>query len=98
MAYVRQRTTKAGAISTTLVAAYRDGNSRPRQRILANLHGEPSTLAALAKLAAQRDLLRKERETLAEEAVAANKFYEVVTQHTLLGHRYSAPGGRRSTT
>ena len=33
----------------------RDDNGRPRQRILANLHGEPGTLEALVKLAFQRE-------------------------------------------
>ena len=57
MAYIRKRTTKAGSVSTTLVESYRDETGRPRQRILANLHGEPDTLRALAKLAAMHDLL-----------------------------------------
>jgi hypothetical protein len=90
MAYVRRRTTKAGAISTALVEAYRDGGGRPRQRLLANLHGEPDTLRALAKLAAQRDTLRKERDTLTADKVHADQFYEAVTQNTLHGHQYSA--------
>jgi hypothetical protein len=64
MAYVRTRTTKAGTVSTSLVEAYRDENGQPRQRLLANLHGEPDTLSALAKLAARRDELRKEKEEL----------------------------------
>ena len=62
MAYVRTRTTKAGSVSTTLVEAYRDEMGRPRQRILANLHGEPDTLRALAKLAAMHDVLLEQRE------------------------------------
>ena len=90
MSYVRQRTTQAGAASTALVESYRDATGRPRQRLLANLHGEPDTLHALAKLAALRDMLRKEKETLAADAVHANTFYETVTQETLHGHRYSA--------
>jgi chromosome segregation ATPase len=89
MTYVRRRTTRAGTVSTALVESYRDPQGRPRQRLLANLHGEPDTLRALAKLAAQRDALRKERESLAAEAVHANKFYEIVTQNTLYGHQYS---------
>ena len=56
MAFVRKRTTKAGSVSTTLVEAYRDKNDRPRQRILANLHGEPDTLGALAKLTLKREV------------------------------------------
>jgi hypothetical protein len=90
MAYVKTRKTGSGAISTTLVAAYRDKNGRPRQRVLANLHGEPDALSALAKLAARRDALRKEKEELPVQAVDANKFYEIVTVNTLQGHQYSA--------
>ena len=90
MAYVRTRTTKAGSPSTTLVEACRDESGRPRQRVIANLHGEPSTLAALAKLAARREALRKEQEFLEAEAIDANKFYKIVTQNTLDGHQYSA--------
>jgi hypothetical protein len=90
MAYVRQRTTKAGTTSTALVEAYRDAQGRPRQRLIANLHGESTPLKALAKVAALRDALRKEKEGLAGEAVHANQFYEVVTQNTLHGHRYNA--------
>jgi hypothetical protein len=48
--FVRKRTTKAGSVSTALVEAYRDHNGRPRHRILANLHGEPDALSAIAKL------------------------------------------------
>ena len=55
MPYIKTRTTKAGRASTTLVESYRDDNGRPRQRILANLHGEPGTLEALVKLAFQRE-------------------------------------------
>ena len=91
MAYVRQRTTKAGVQSTALVESYRDGKGRPRQRLLANLHGEPDTLRALAKLAAQRDFLRKEMEASTTDVMHANQFYEIVTQKTLHGHKYSAP-------
>ena len=90
MPYVRQRTSKAGTPSTALVEAYRDAQGRPRQRLLANLHGETTPLKALAKLAALRAALRKEKKGLATEAVDANQFYEVVTQNTLHGHRYSA--------
>jgi hypothetical protein len=90
MAYVKTRTTKAESISTALVEAYRDEKGRPRQRVLASLHGEPDTLSALAKLAARRDALRKERDALAADAVSANKFYEVVTSNVLQGRQYSA--------
>jgi hypothetical protein len=46
---VRKRTTKAGTVSTALVESYRDDQGRPRQRLIANLHGEPDPLRALAK-------------------------------------------------
>jgi hypothetical protein len=75
MPHVRQRITKAGSASTALVESYRDGEGRPRQRLLANLHGEPDTLRALAKLAAQRDFLRKEKEASATDVMHANHFY-----------------------
>jgi len=75
MAYVRKRTTKAGSVSTMLVEAYRDKNGHPRQRILANMHGEPDTLRALAKLAAMREALRQERDWLAQQAADASDWY-----------------------
>jgi hypothetical protein len=84
MAFVRKR-----AASTALVEAYRDDKGRPRQRILANLHGEATALEALAKLAALRASLREELEPLVKEKVEANQFYEIVTTNTLQGHRYS---------
>jgi hypothetical protein len=90
MAYVKIRKSTSGAISTALVEAYRDEKGRPRQRILANLHGEPDALSALAKLAARRDALRKEQEKLAVDSVHANQFYEIVTTKTLHGHQYDA--------
>jgi hypothetical protein len=96
MAYIRTRTAKGGTISTTLVEAYRDEQGRPRQRVLANLHGETGLLKALAKLAAQREALRKEKEALAADAVAANKFYEIVTQKTLSGISTLLQSAKRS--
>jgi hypothetical protein len=85
MAFVRTRGT-----TTALIEAYRDERGRPRQRLLANLHGEPDALSALAKLAVRRDDLRKERDTLTADAVDANKFYEIVTLNSLQGKQYSA--------
>jgi len=64
MAYIKTRKTSSGAISTSLVEAYRDAQGRPRQRIIANLHGEPDVTSALAKLAAQR-VQQQARELLA---------------------------------
>lgn len=89
MAYIKTRA-RAGSVSTALVEAYRDQKGRPRQRVLVNLHGEPDVLSALAKLAAQRAALLKEKGALAADAVDANKFYEVVTLNSLQGKQYSA--------
>jgi len=85
MAYIKRCTTKAGTVSTALVEAYRDNQGRPRQRLLANLYGEPDTLRALAKLAAQREALRKEMGELTapDNLPAANQFYEEVTARGL---------------
>ena len=85
MAFVRTRGT-----TTALIEAYRDEDGRPRQRLLANLHGEPDTLSALAKLAARREALRAELASLQEQAPQANEFYAVVTGNVLGGHQYSA--------
>jgi hypothetical protein len=90
MAYVKIRRSRSGATSTALIEAYRDDKGRPRQRILANLHGEQDVLSALAKLAARRDALRKEHEELAKEAPHADQFYEVIARRTLEGHHYNA--------
>lgn len=90
MAFIRSRTTKAGAVSTALVEAYRDEHRRPRQRVLANMHGAPDVLGALAKLAAQRERLRKEKTKYAPDIEQARTFYETVTTNALIGHRYGA--------
>ncbi len=90
MPFVRRRTTKAGSVSTTLVEAYRDENGRPRQRILANLHGADTLLEALAKLSAQRERLRKEKAELEPELESAARFYETFTTAVLSGRKYSA--------
>jgi hypothetical protein len=94
MTYVRTRKTKADTVSTALIEAYRDDRGRPRQRVLANLHGEPDTLSALAKLAAMRDDLRKELTSLVEAKPGFDEVYEVVTTRTLQGHVYSASDRR----
>ena len=74
MAFVRKRVTKTGVVSSALVEAYRD-KGRPRQRVLANLHGAETTLDALAKLAAQRLDLRKEKKRLQPELKAAEEIH-----------------------
>ena len=89
MSFVRKRETKAGAISTALVEAYRDKQGRPRQRVLANLHGAETALDALARLVAQRQELRKERAELAPEVKSAEEVYKIVMTSTVAGHKYS---------
>jgi hypothetical protein len=74
MAFVRKRTIGSGSVSTALIEAYRDDSGRPRQRSLANLHGEPDTLRALAKLAAMREAMRQERDWLAKQVADANQW------------------------
>jgi hypothetical protein len=96
MAFVRSRTKGEGSVSTALVEVCRDEKGRPRQRLLANLHGEPDLLSALAKLAVRRDDLRKEKDTFAADAVQANKFYEAITLNALQGRQYNAQD-RKST-
>jgi hypothetical protein len=85
MVFVRMRGTTTG-----LIEAYRDENGRPRQRLLANLHGEPDTLNALAKLAARRKALRTELDALRQDEVGADQFYAVFTGKVLAGHQCSA--------
>jgi hypothetical protein len=93
MAYIRTRTKKAGTISSALVESFRDEQGRPRLRLLANLHGEPTLLRALARLAARREALRMERDELASQAIEANKFYEIATAEALQGRPF--PEARR---
>jgi hypothetical protein len=89
MAYVRRRITKAGTVSTALVEAYRDQHGRPRQRILANLHGEPDPLSALAKLAATHNSLSSLREEDRAEPSNEGAGFVLVTERALTkyGHR-----------
>ena len=89
MAFVRRRNTKSGGLSTALVESYRDASGRPRQRILANLYGAETPLEALAKLAAQRERLRKERAFRQSELDGTAEDYKVVTMGGLQGHRFT---------
>jgi hypothetical protein len=89
MAYVRRRTSKNGIASTTLVEAYRNDQGRPRHRVLANLHGEPDLLSAVANLAVRRDALRKELKSALADKPHADLFYETLTTKALQGHHYS---------
>ena len=58
--------------------------------MLANLYGAENTLDALAKLAAQRERLRKQKAALNPEVESAEMFYSAITTNTLAGHRYTA--------
>ena len=89
MAFVRRRKTKSGGVSMALVEAYRDANGRPRQRILANLYGAATPLEALAKLAAQRERLRKEKGALESEITGSADSYKAITTGSLHGYRFS---------
>ncbi len=89
MAFVRRRTTRAGGVSTTLVESYRDDTGRPRQRVLANLYGCATPLEALAKLATQRQALRKEKAEAEPELKAAKEFYTDVMTAQLEGRKFS---------
>ena len=94
MAFIRRRVTERGTTSTTLVEAYRDEEGRPRQRVLANLYGTDSTLAALAKLAALRERLREEKGKLDPGVEELDRIYSGVMANVAGGHRY-APTERR---
>ncbi len=96
MAFVRRRATTSGGlfttpgVCTTLVESYRDTSGRPRQRILANLHGEATTLEALAKLAALRERLREEKAGFDRDLKEADKYYHWFTTASLDGQTFSA--------
>jgi hypothetical protein len=68
VAYIRRKASKNGSVSTTLVETYRDDQGRPRERALANLHGESTSLDALAKLTVQIEELRTHRDELTAKA------------------------------
>jgi hypothetical protein len=74
MAYVRRRVTSSGSFSTALVEAYRDDRGRPRQRLLANMHGEPDVMRALVKaqwrLTALEELIEEHRGMAASDPYA----------------------------
>ncbi len=89
MAFVRQRKLKSDGVSTALVEAYRDANGRPRQRLLANLYGAATPLEALAKIAAQRERLRKEKGALESEMTGSADYYKAITGLSTHGHRFS---------
>ena len=71
------------SVSTTLVESYRDEAGRPRQRILANLHGEPDTLRAQAKLAVMHNSLLRSREEEPAEPSKEGAGFVMVTNRAL---------------
>jgi hypothetical protein len=86
MAFVVRRTTKAGSLSTALVESYRDEQGRPRQRHLANLHGELTPLEALAKLALSHDLLLGGREEEHAEPSHSGAGFVLIPERALIEH------------
>jgi hypothetical protein len=88
MAFVRERTTKAGSVSTTLVESYRDETGRPRQRILANLHGEPDLARALAKLAVMHRVLLGQWEEERAEPSNTGTGFVLVTERALTEYNH----------
>ena len=88
MAYIRKRTTKAGSVSTTLVESYRDEMGRPRQRVLANLHGEPDLTRALAKLVTLHELLLKQRSGEHVEPSGNGEGFVLVTDRALTEYNH----------
>jgi hypothetical protein len=88
MAFIRRRTTASGGLSTTLVEAYRDASGKPRQRVLANMYGAGTSLEALARLAALRERLRKEKAQLESEIEATSAVYRAITTMSLHGHQF----------
>ncbi len=102
MAFVRKR--KAGdglmglgeaTLSTTLVESYRDAEGRPRQRVLASMHGEKTTLSALAKVAAIRANLREEKADLDKAQAQLAPIYEDWMQAIGTGHRLTKDDRRK---
>jgi hypothetical protein len=88
MAFVVRRTTKAGSLSTALVESYRDEQGRPRHRLLANLHGEPDPLRALAKLVVMHDALSEQRWEEHAEPSGSGAGFVLVTERALTKHNH----------
>jgi len=65
-------------ISTALVESYRQ-DGKIRHRLIANLQGAESLVAALGRLAAEREAVRKERAELESSIPHAEEFYQVIT-------------------
>jgi len=88
MAFIRKRTTRRGVISTALVESYRQ-DGKIRHRLIANLHGAESLVAAVGRLAAEREAVRKERAELESSIPHAEEFYQVITTAVRNGHVWS---------
>ena len=89
MAFIRKRTTRRGVISTALVESYRQ-DGKIRHRLIANLHGAESLVAALGRLAAKNEAVQKERAELEPSIPHAEEFYQVITTAVRNGHVWSA--------
>ena len=76
-------------ISTALVESYRQ-DGKIRHRLIANLHGAESLVAALGWLAAKNEAVRKERAELEPSIPHAEEFYQVITTAVRNGHVWSA--------
>jgi hypothetical protein len=65
MAFIRRRTTRRGLVSTALVESYHGKSAIAlSQTFIANLHGAESLAAALGRLAAKNEAVRKKRAEL----------------------------------
>ena len=89
MAFIRKRQTSSGNISTALVESFRDARGKPRQRVLANLHGCETLVKAIAKLAAQRQRLKAEKKLLDGELIWMEEFYQNITASALAGAKWN---------
>ena len=75
-------------ISTALVESYRQ-DGKIRHRLIANLHGAESLVAALGRLAAKNEAVQKERAELEPSIPHAEEFYQVITTAVRNGHVWS---------
>ena len=87
-AFIRKRTTRRGVVSTALVESCRQ-DGKIRQRLIANLHGAESLVAALGRLAAEMEAVRKERAKLEPSIPHAEEFYQVITTAVQNRHVWS---------
>ena len=75
-------------VSTALVESYRQ-DGKIRHRLIANLHGAESLVAALGRLAAEWEALGRERAELEPSIPHAEEFYQVITTAVRNGHVWS---------